>query len=155
MNNKTLGLLGYLILIFSINLEIFDNSKHPTQNFIQIIGYSFILYDLYHSKNNHKKEKEPEDKIQIGHLILFVTYFYSLFLSGENMYFVTLLTLIAHFILIKKNNKIIKLGYILSFIYYLMKSQYYISKTNYISKIKLVAFSLLALYNGNKSVLNH
>ena len=62
------------------------------------------------------------------------------------MYFVTFLTLIAHFILIKENNKIIKLGYILSIIYYLMKLQYYINDIHHINTVKISAYALLTLF---------
>ena len=47
----------------------------------------------------------------------------------------------------------IKIDYILSFIYYLIKIQNYLNNTNYILTIKLFGYSLLALYYVNKSVL--
>jgi hypothetical protein len=153
MKNKILGLLGYLFLIFSINLEIFETNEQLINNFIEFIGYSFILYNLYNDKKG-KETNKKENNIEIGHLILFVYYFYYLFLSDNNFDIVNLLTLFAHFILIKNyNNKMIKIGYILSFIYYLIKIPNYLNNTNYILTIKLFAYSLLALYYINKSVL--
>ncbi len=153
MNNNDLGLLGYLILLISIGLDISVNIKESNRvnlfyNIVQFIGYSLIFYNMYKNQNNEEDEKP--NTFELGHIILFLFYFYSLFLSGEKMYAVTLLTLIAHFILMKENNKIIKLGFVLSLIYSLMKIEHYFYDTSYIIRIKLLAFSLLALFYSKR-----
>ena len=148
MDNNNLGLLGYLILIFGISLELSikikeENNINLFYEILQLFGYILIFYNLYLKKN---------EEFNLGHVILFLFYFYSLFLSEENIYFVTLISLLAHFILMKENNKFIRLGQILSVIYYSIKLECYLYESNYIKKIKSVAFALLTLFYINESV---
>ena len=160
--NNNLGLLGYLFLIIGIILEIpnnikDNNIKNLCYDIIQFIGYILIMHDLFlkkkHNKKYNKKQEEHNKKhkeYEFGHIVLFLFYFYSLFLSGEKMYFVTFVTLLAHLILIKEDNEIINVGYILSIIYYLMKLQYYINDIHHINKVKISAYGLLILFYISK-----
>ena len=170
MYNK-LGLLGYLFLIIGIILEIPNNIKDNNvknlyYDIIQFIGYILIIYNLFYKKDHNKdhntkdkkdhntKDKKDHKEYDFGHVVLFIFYFYSLFLSGGKMYFVTFLTLVAHFILIKENNKIIILGYILSIIYYLMKLHYYINDIHHFNLVKISAYVLLSLFYISELLFN-
>lgn len=151
MNNNYIGLIGYLFIIIGtcIDIVIEDTKKEKIYSIIQIIAYYLIAKELIHNLQSDDEEDENKNKIEFGHLILVLFYIYILIIK-EEQFDITLFGLLAHLFLVKET-EFVNIGFALSLIYYIKKTNFYYNATSLTYNIKWYGFLFLILFYSNET----
>ena len=150
MNINSISFLGYLIFIILyfqyLQINIMKNSNELYDNIFIFIGYCVLCFESYNkikvNKNNLKKIKD--NKMSIGHIMLFIYYFNKVFISVEPFTKFSYFILLGHLLLIKENN-LKTYGYFFSLIFYVLKIMTYNTfDLHYL--LRLSGTALLSIY---------
>ena len=176
--NKNIPFYGYLLVSLVYGYYLFKNissnkNNEIFNNTLILLGYGYLTYKYFkkskspHTKDEHYKKtdepnkkldepKEKESDINYGHLILFIYFALLLITPDSEFQYYKYFALFGNLLLIK-DTKFNKLGYIANIIFYLFSAKHYLHEINHETnhhelKIKLAGVLLIFYYYSTKLI---
>jgi hypothetical protein len=114
-------------------------------NIIRILGYIIVLYIVYKKINNNTCDI---DEISIGHILLFIFYFFEIFMIKNSDYLISYLSLFSSLLLITQNS-INTFAFGLKIVYYVIRIMNSYQHFNFLYYYKITGFICLLIYYIN------